>query len=81
MRNVNAIWISAENVVYLYSEEERARKHWTLSSFLAKKLMISTSEIENFTSEIKIFSGSSGFFSGLVGARSGFPEKFSGSKL
>ena len=72
LRNVNAIWISAENVVYLYSEEERARKHWVLSSFFCKnraKMGCFTKHLEKSICLRKISTGFSGFFSGQVGAQ------------
>ena len=72
LRNVKAIWISAKNVVYLYSEEERARKHWVLSSFFCKnrvKMGCFTKHVGKSTCLRKISTGFSGFFSGQVGAQ------------
>ena len=70
--NVNTIWISAENVVYLYSEEEKARKHRVFSSFFVEKSQKNgcfTKHVEIFSGQIKIFFSESGIFSGQVGAR------------
>ena len=72
LRNVKAIWISAKNVVYLYSEEERARKHRVLSSFFCKnraKMGCFTKHLEKFICLRKISTCFSGFFSGQVGAQ------------
>ena len=64
--NVKAIWISAENVVYLYSEEEKARGYWVFSSFFMEKPRKKgcfTTYLEFFSGQIEFFFGSGGYFS------------------
>ena len=51
------------------SEEERARKHRVLSSFLAHYNGEKTSDVEKFLREIKFFLSASGCSLGEVGAR------------
>ena len=62
-----------QKLLYLCtSEEERARRHWVLSSFLVEKCQNNgcfTKHVEIFSGQIKIFTSESGFFSGQVGAR------------
>ena len=71
--NVKAIWIPAENVVYLYSEEEKARGFWVCSSFFMEKSRRKgcfTTYVEFFSGQIEFFFfGSGGFFSGQVGKK------------
>ena len=74
--NVNTIWISRKNVVSLYSEEERARKHWVFSSFFWPKKRIFTLEIEFSTLLRKFFFGVCGKFFRNVGVRGGNSEAF-----
>ena len=71
-----------EKLLYLCtSEEERARKRWVFSFFLAQNNGYSTSEIENFISEIKIFLSDIEKFLDYVGVRIDDLKKFSKPKL
>ena len=67
MRNVNAIWISAENVVSLSQKGGESPKHAGSLLFLGQKNGCFTSEVENFTSESGFFFSESGFFLGVCG--------------
>ena len=78
LRNVNAICISRENVVNLYSEEERAYRQWAFSSFLAQNGGNFSSEIEKFLVASGKFLVASGKFLSAVGARAGLSRFFSG---
>ena len=70
--NVNTICFLPKNVVYLYSEEERARRQKAFSSFLAHIGRCFFFEIEKFLVASEIFLRA-------VGARGGpFPNFFSG---
>ena len=48
-RNVNGIWISAKNVVYLYCEEDRTCTSKVLSSFFAENQRILPGKLENLS--------------------------------
>ena len=71
LRNVKTICFSPKNVVYLYSEEERAYRKWAFSSFLAQNGGNFSSEIEKFLVASGKFLVASGFFLSAVSARSG----------
>ena len=77
LRNVNAICISAKNVVSLQQRRGESLQHGAFSSFLAHYEGKKTSDVEKFLREIEFFLSASGFFLGEVGARIadvGFPK-------
>ena len=69
LRNVNAICFSRKNVVYLYSEEERAHTQRVLSSFLARNGGCFSFEVEISLVAREKFLVASGNFLSVVGAR------------
>ena len=75
MRNVNAIWISAENVVSLYEQRGESPKQAGFLLFFGLKKGIFTSEIKNFTLLRKIFLGVCGLFLRNVGGFFGDEER------
>ena len=79
LRNVKTICFSQKYFVYLYSEEEKARKHRVFSSFLAQNGGDFLSEIKFFSGAGEKFLGASGNFLGAVGAHTSLPEFFLGS--
>ena len=81
LRNVNAICIFPKNVVYLYSEEERAHKHRGFSSFLAQNDGCFSSVIRKFLVASGFFLSASGSFLSAVVARAGLSRQKSGSLI
>ena len=65
MRNVNAIWISAENVVSLSQKGGESPKHAGSLLFWDQKNGCFTSEVKKIPSERGIFFSESGFFLGV----------------
>ena len=72
LRYVKTICISAENVLSLYSEEERTRRYRVFSSFLCEnglKKRFFTKHLEKFICRSGNFFSESGFSLGEVGER------------
>ena len=78
MRSVNAIWISAENVLSLYQRRGESPKQTGFLLFFWLKNAFFTSEIEISTLRRKIFLGVCGFFLSNVG---GFSADVEGLKV
>ena len=66
MRNVKAVWISADNVLSLSYERGESPYTQGFLLFLCQDIGCFTSEIEKNTSEIIFFLGVSGKFLGQV---------------
>ena len=78
LRNVKAICFFPKNVVYLYSEEEKACKHRAFSSFWLQNCGHFPSEIKISLSASEKFLVASEKFLVAVGARASLSLKFSG---
>ena len=76
LRNVKAIWISEENVLSLYSKEEKALNKRFFSSFLAQNGGDFLSEINFFLVASEKFLVASGEFFVAVGVRGPFLKIF-----